>query len=54
MGYPKFGTAPIKCAKRGCKFRGYETDLKKHHLQLKKLQEQCRCALCVDTIATSF
>lgn len=27
MNYPKFGTAPIRCAKRGCKWRGFETDL---------------------------
>lgn len=27
MGLPEFGTAPIRCAKRGCKWRGYETDM---------------------------
>jgi len=26
-GYPPFGTRPIKCCRRGCSFRGYETDL---------------------------
>jgi len=29
MSLPKYGTAPIKCAKRGCKWRGYETQLAK-------------------------
>jgi hypothetical protein len=28
MSYPDFGTKPIRCAKRGCKWRGFETDLK--------------------------
>lgn len=28
-GYPKFGTAPIRCGKTKCAWRGYETDLKK-------------------------
>lgn len=27
--YPDFGTTPIKCAKRGCKWVGYETELAK-------------------------
>ena len=25
--YPEFGKAPIKCAKRGCNWRGYETSM---------------------------
>lgn len=27
MGLPEFGKAPIRCAKRGCKWRGYETEM---------------------------
>lgn len=27
MGFPEWGTAPIKCAKRGCGWRGFETEL---------------------------
>lgn len=27
MTYPEYGTAPIKCSKRGCKWTGLETDL---------------------------
>lgn len=27
MSYPAFGTAPIKCSKRKCDWKGYETDL---------------------------
>lgn len=27
MAFPEWGTAPIKCSKRGCKWKGYETDL---------------------------
>ncbi len=29
MSYPAFGTAPIRCGRSRCKWRGYETDLKK-------------------------
>lgn len=29
MGYPKYGTHPIKCVNRKCKWKGYETDLAK-------------------------
>lgn len=29
MSYPKFGTHPITCGKRKCKWTGYETDLTK-------------------------
>lgn len=28
MSLPKRGMAPIKCGKRGCKWRGYETEMK--------------------------
>lgn len=27
MGFQEWGTAPIKCAKRGCGWRGFETEL---------------------------
>lgn len=27
--YPDFGTAPIRCGRTACKWRGFETDLKK-------------------------
>jgi len=29
MSYPAWGTAPIKCAKCGCKWKGYETEMVK-------------------------
>ncbi|WP_196782647.1 hypothetical protein [Chromobacterium paludis] len=27
MEYPEFGTAPIKCGRSKCKWRGYETQM---------------------------
>ena len=27
MSYPPFGTSPIKCARRGCDWKGLETEL---------------------------
>lgn len=29
MALPEHGTAPIRCAKRSCSWRGYETELAK-------------------------
>lgn len=29
--YPKFGTAPIRCGRSKCNWRGFETDLSKTH-----------------------
>ncbi len=29
MDRPPFGTAPIRCGRTRCKWRGYETDMKK-------------------------
>ena len=28
MAHPNFGTAPIRCGRTRCSWRGYETDLK--------------------------
>lgn len=28
MTYPKYGTTPIRCGRRGCTWTGFETDLK--------------------------
>lgn len=29
MSFPEYGTAPIRCGRTRCKFRGFETDLMK-------------------------
>jgi hypothetical protein len=47
MSYPKFGTQPIRCSKRACKWRGYETDLKGvPHPTLGALATQKVCPSC--------
>lgn len=46
-GYPPFGTHPIKCARRKCSFRGYETDLDKQPDQICGVATmQSVCPLC--------
>lgn len=43
MSLPAYGTAPIKCGKRGCNFKGHETDL----VGLEtKLGKQGTCPTC--------
>ena len=45
--YPDFGTAPIKCGRRRCKFVGYETDLAKKRVEIAGVNgEQAVCPLC--------
>lgn len=28
MGYPPYGVAPVRCGKKGCPWRGYETEMR--------------------------
>lgn len=46
MALPRHGVAPIKCAKRGCFFRGYETDLQKKADQISGVKVQI--SVCPD------
>lgn len=45
MTRPAWGTAPIQCGKRGCGWRGYETDLatRKERLWSFYVCPACRC-----------
>ena len=40
MSNPAFGTAPIKCSKRKCDWKGYETDL------LRAAWKTSKCPKC--------
>ena len=41
---PPFGTAPIRCGRTRCKWRGYETDLKKAPGTIGGVS--CTCNVC--------
>lgn len=46
MNYPAWGTVPIECGKRACKWTGYETDLKpRPHKTLPNVDVKC-CPVC--------
>ena len=46
MSLPAWGTAPIRCGKTKCKWRGYETDLVKVPHKKFSLATQSTCPGC--------
>jgi hypothetical protein len=40
MTYPKYGTELIKCSKRKCTWRGYETEMG------RGAKGECQCPVC--------
>ena len=43
---PPFGTAPIRCGKTRCKWRGFETDLAQVPHPTIRSATQCACPAC--------
>ena len=43
---PKWGTAPIRCGRTKCKFRGYETDFRPVKKDKKEVLTKYTCPLC--------
>jgi hypothetical protein len=43
---PAFGTAPIRCSKRSCKWKGYETEMKKVPHPTISIATQNVCPSC--------
>lgn len=46
MSYPSWGSAPIRCGKTKCKWRGYETDLSAIPSPNFKSATQSVCPTC--------
>jgi predicted nucleic acid-binding Zn-ribbon protein len=46
MSFPAYGTAPIRCGKTKCKWKGYETDLAKVPHKTIKSATQSACPAC--------
>lgn len=48
MSFPEYGTAPIKCSRRKCKWRGFETELRYIPVPRpgKLKTEQATCPIC--------
>jgi hypothetical protein len=46
MSLPAYGTAPIRCGKRKCQWKGYETDLAQVPHKTIKSATQSACPSC--------
>jgi hypothetical protein len=49
MSFPAYGTAPIRCDKRKCGWRGYETERASVQHPTIKCATQSACPLCKST-----